>query len=58
MEDLINLIVQNGLGVVCVAYMIYFQHTTMNKMLDTLNSIKDRLLTIETKMDLKLEEGE
>ena len=29
MEELIQYIVNYGLGVVCVAYMIYFQNTTM-----------------------------
>ena len=51
MEDLVNLIVQNGLGVVCVCYLIYFQHTTMTKLLDTMNSIDKRLAIIETKVD-------
>lgn len=47
MEQLIKLIVDNGISVVCVAYLIYFQHTTMSKMLDTLSSIKERLVVIE-----------
>lgn len=29
MPDIINLIINNGIGVVCVAYLIYFQTTTM-----------------------------
>lgn len=29
MNDLIQLIVNNGIGVVCVAYLIFFQATTM-----------------------------
>ncbi len=33
MQDLINLIVNNGLGVFCVAYLIYFQNTTMKDLL-------------------------
>ena len=51
-EDLVNLIVQNGLGVLCVAYLIYFQHTTMTKMLETMSSIDKRLAIIESKVDL------
>lgn len=49
MADLINLITQNGIGIVCVAYMIYFQNTTMKQMLNTLNSIDKRLSLIENK---------
>ena len=53
MEDIINLITNNGLGVVCVIYMIYFQNTTMKEMLRTLSSINERLTLIEDKIDNK-----
>lgn len=51
MDQLINLIVNNGIGVVCVAYLIYFQSTTMKEMLTTLNSINNRLTAIETTLE-------
>lgn len=58
MEGLVQLIVNNGIGVVCVAYMIYFQLVTMrdmNKTLvtitTTLQSINDRLNSIEDNID-------
>ena len=51
MEELMNLIVNNGIGVVCVAYLIYFQSTTMKEMLSTLNSINNRLTAIETTLE-------
>lgn len=47
MEDLIKLIVDNGIGVACVIYLIYFQSTTMKEMLATLNGINTRLAVIE-----------
>ena len=31
MQELITMILNNGIGVVCVAYLIYFQSTTMKK---------------------------
>lgn len=40
MSELIKVIADNGIGIVCVAYLIYFQHNTMTKMLDTLATIK------------------
>lgn len=63
MEDLINLIFNNGIGVVCVAFMIYFINTTLkdnNKILDeiqktlisiqmNLSSLSDRISEIERK---------
>ena len=49
MEELVKLLVDNGLSVICVAYLIYFQSTTMKEMLNTLNSIDKRLAVIEEK---------
>lgn len=54
MEEILNMIVNNGIGVVCVAYIIWFQNTTMQKMLNALESINNRLTVIETKLsDIK-----
>ena len=55
MEELINLITNNGIGIVCVAYLIYFQSTTMKSMLKTLGTINERLSIIENKIDRKEE---
>lgn len=51
MEDLVTMIINNGLGVICVAYLIYFQNTTMTEMLRTLNGINTRLSVIEDKLE-------
>lgn len=58
METIINLIVNNGIGVVCVAYMIYFQLTTMKEMSKTmqentnvLKSMDIRLAELESKKE-------
>ena len=51
MEDVIQLISNYGLGIVCVAYMIYFQNTTMKEMLHTLGTINERLSIIEEKLE-------
>lgn len=50
MQEIIQMIVDNGIGVACVGYLIYFQSTTMSKMLTTLNTISERLTAIETKI--------
>lgn len=57
-KDLIDYVVSNGLGVVCVIYLIYFQHTTMKEMLNTLNGINTRLTIIENKLENKTKEGD
>lgn len=51
METIINLLTNNGIGIVCVAYLIYFQSTTMKEMLNALNSINNRLSVIEDKIE-------
>ena len=39
MGELVDLIVKNGIGVLCVAYLIYFQTTTMREMNKTLTEV-------------------
>ena len=58
MEELVNIINQNGIGVVCVGFMIYFISTTLkdnNKVLDeiqkTLVSIQTTLTMMTTRVD-------
>lgn len=60
MEELLSYIFQYGVGTLCVAYLIYFQSTTMKdmnntllKMIDTLNGINIRLSIIEDKLEKK-----
>lgn len=50
MGEIMELISNYGVGFACVGYLIYFQSTTMTKMLDTLSSINTRLSVIEEKM--------
>lgn len=50
MEEIINLIGKYGVEVICVAYMIYFQNSTMKEMLNTLNTMNSRLMIIEEKI--------
>lgn len=51
MTDLINVITQNGIGVVCVAYLIYFQNTTMRNMSEVLSSMQRSLETISERLE-------
>lgn len=52
MEDLVKLFVDNGISIVCVAYLMYFQSTTMKEMLSALTSINNRLSIIETTLSV------
>ena len=51
MNDLITLISNHGIGIVCVAYLIYFQSTTMKDMNETLNRISTNLTMINDRLE-------
>ena len=58
MQELITMILNNGIGVVCVAYLIYFQSTTMKKISENqeknnklLQMMTNRLENLERKFD-------
>lgn len=58
MEEFINLIVNNGIGVVCVGFILYFVNTTMKKLTENqektniiLQSLTDRLESIEKRLE-------
>ena len=51
MNELINLITNNGIGIVCVAYLIYFQATTMKDISKTLNDMSRNLTLINERLE-------
>lgn len=64
-KALIDIIVQNGIGIACVIYMIYFQLTTMKEMSGTLNKmntslelLNERMENLENSKKLKSKKGE
>lgn len=50
-KALIDIIVQNGIGIACVIYMIYFQLTTMKEMSGTLNKMNTSLELLNERME-------
>lgn len=50
MNELIKIVADNGISVVCVGYLIYFQSVTMKEMLKSMREISDRLTKIEEKI--------
>ena len=50
MSDLIQLIVNNGIGIVCVAYLIYFNLTTMKDINQTLSNVNTNLTLLSEKI--------
>lgn len=53
MQDLINLITQNGIGIVCVGFMIYFINSTMKDNNKILDEIQKTLVAIQTTLALQ-----
>jgi len=53
--ELSKIIVDNGIAIACVLYLIYFQHNTMTKMNETLNQVVSKLSNIDNRLD-KIEE--
>ena len=51
MNELINLITNNVIGIVCVAYLIYFQATTMKDISKTLNDMSRNLTLINERLE-------
>lgn len=51
MTDLITLISNNGIGIVCVAYLMYFQNTTMKDMNKALNNISTNLALMNERLE-------
>lgn len=50
-KTLIDIIVNNGIGIACVIYMIYFQLTTMKEMGITLNKMNTSLELLNDRME-------
>lgn len=56
LQSLVEIFVNNGLGVLCVVYMIYFQNTTMKEMSSLLMNISINIEKINERLS-NLEEG-
>lgn len=52
MEELVNIITQNGIGVVCVGFMIYFISTTLKDNNKVLDEIQKTLVSIQTTLSM------
>lgn len=52
MQDVVTLITQNGIGVVCVAFLIYFINTTLKDNNKILDEIQKTLVGIQTTLSM------
>lgn len=58
MEAILEAIVNYGVGIVCVGYLIYFQNTTMKEMVSAIKGVEQRLARIEDKIITKEENND
>ena len=54
MENIIKVIADNGISIVCGGYMIYFQLTTMKDVINTLSKIEENLILINQKLKIDI----
>lgn len=50
MEDVVKLITDNGISIVCVGYLIYFQLIILKDINSVLNAIKETLAKTEVRL--------
>lgn len=50
MQEIVDLVINNGIGVACLIYFMWFNSTTLKEVTNALNSINTRLSIIEEKM--------
>ena len=50
-QSIVDLVMNNGLGVICVIYMIYFQMTTMKEMSQTISKMNTSLELITDRLE-------
>ena len=51
MEEMIKLLVDNGIGVVCVGFMIYFINSTLKDNNKVLCEIKETLVSVQSTLN-------
>lgn len=51
MDELINAIYNYGIGVICIAYFMYFNSTTLKSITNTMNEVKQTLVLLNEKIE-------
>ena len=55
MEEIVNLFANNGIGVACIIYFMWYNNSTMKDLIATLNNMNNRLIIIETELQRRYE---
>ena len=51
MDELINAIYNYGIGVICIAYFMYFNSTTLKSITNTMSEVKQTLVLLNEKIE-------
>ena len=51
MKDCADLIMNYGIGVICIAYFMYFNSTTLKSMTETMNEVKQSLILFNERLE-------
>ena len=51
MEEMVNIIVNNGIGVACILYFMYFNSTSLKSMTETMNEVKQSLILFNERLE-------
>lgn len=51
MKEIADLIMNYGIGVICIVYFMYFNSTTMKNLLGTMNEMKQTLLLLNERIE-------
>lgn len=50
-QDLVNILVNNGVAVACVAYFMYFNNTTMKEFTKAMTDMQATMIKVVEKLD-------
>lgn len=54
MQEIVDIITNNGIGVACLLYFMWFNSVIMDKITNALNSINTRLSIIEDRIGIEV----
>ena len=51
MKEIADLIMNYGIGVICIVYFMYFNSTTMKSLINTMNEMKQSLVLLNERIE-------
>ena len=51
MEEIINIVMNYGIGVACIMYFMYFSNTTLKQLTETITKINENLILMNERIE-------